>query len=204
MRLHIPECRIHPPQRLEYQSPKHDGDTEYNILKLKNFAKTMPVPMVLYCDFETYLIPVKDNGTASKTVTKELHKPSGFSCLRVTQYPKYTGDIFTYSGPDVMDVFFNDLKEQEFASDVLSKVLKMIQLAEKSKGSTWKQRIENFVVIMLNMTKSDIMITLQDVTLNPTAIDETCNINSGKNEMIRNENQLIIMEAEGNSPAMIM
>ena len=27
--------------------------------------------------------------------------------------PKYTGDIFTYSGRDVMDVFFNHLKEQE-------------------------------------------------------------------------------------------
>ena len=63
--------------------------------------------MVLYCDFETLLIPVEDNGTASKTVTKELHKPGGFSCLRVAQESKYNGDIFTYSGPDV---FFNHLK----------------------------------------------------------------------------------------------
>ena len=112
LRSHIPECSIHPPQRLEYPSPKHDGDTEYNILKFTNFAKTLPVPMVLYCDFETFLIPVEDNRTASRTVTKELHKPSGFSCLRVAHDPKYTGDIFTYSGPDVMDVFFNHLKEQ--------------------------------------------------------------------------------------------
>ena len=66
--------------------------------------------MVLYFDFETFLFPVEENGTTSKTVTKELNKPSGFSCLRVAQDPKYTGDIFTYSGPDVMDVFFSNLK----------------------------------------------------------------------------------------------
>ena len=35
LRSHIRECSIHPPQRLEYPSPKHDGDTEYNILKFK-------------------------------------------------------------------------------------------------------------------------------------------------------------------------
>ena len=37
------------------------------------------------------------------------------------------------------------------------------------------------------MTKSDIMITLQDVTLDPTATDATCNLNSGEVEMIGTE-----------------
>ena len=81
--------------------------------------------MVLYSDFETLVVTVEDNGTTSKKVTKELHKYSGFSCLRVTQDSKYTEDMFTCSGPDVMDVFFSHLKEQEvFVSDVLSKVIK--------------------------------------------------------------------------------
>ena len=39
--FHIPECSIRPPQRLEYLSPRHDGDTEYNILQFKNFAKNL-------------------------------------------------------------------------------------------------------------------------------------------------------------------
>ena len=69
-RSHIPECSIHHPQRLEYLSPKDDGDIEYNIFMFKHFAKTLPVPIVLYCDFETFLVPVEDNGTASKTVTE--------------------------------------------------------------------------------------------------------------------------------------
>ena len=123
---HIPDCSMHAPQRMEYPSAKHDGDKEYNILTFTNFAKTLPVPMALYCEFEKYLVPVEDNGTASKTVTKELHKPSGFSSLSVAQDRKYTGDIFTYSEPDVMDAFFNHLKQQEeFVSDVLSQVVKM-------------------------------------------------------------------------------
>ena len=92
MKSHIPECSSHPSQRLEYPSPKHDGDTEYNILKFKNFGETLPVSMVLYCDFEIFLVPVEDNETASKTITKELHNPSGFSCLCVAQDSMYTGD----------------------------------------------------------------------------------------------------------------
>ena len=88
--------------------------------------------MALYCDFETFLVPVEDSCTTSKTVTKELHKPSGVSCLLVAQDPKYTEDIFTYSGPDVIDVFINHLKEQEeFVSDVISKVFKMNSLSEE-------------------------------------------------------------------------
>ena len=56
LRSHIPECSIHTPQRLEYPSPKHDGDTEYNILKFKNLAKTLPVPMVPpFLDFSRQL-----------------------------------------------------------------------------------------------------------------------------------------------------
>ena len=132
LRSHILECSIYPPQHLEYPSPKHDGDTDYNISKFKHFVKTLPVPMVLYCHFVAILVPVEDNGTTSKTVTKEIHKPSGFSCLRVAKDSTYTRDISTYSGPDVMDVFFNHFKEQEeFVFDVLSKIMKMNPLTEE-------------------------------------------------------------------------
>ena len=60
------------------------------------------------------------------------------------------------------------------------------------------------MVIILNRTKSDIMITSLNVILDHTAIDATCNLNSGKDEMTRNESQLIIMKAERNSAAMMM
>ena len=88
--------------------------------------------MVLYCDFETFLVPVEDNGTASKIVTKKITQTQWiFMFLRVAQDPKYNGDIFAYSGPDVFDIFFNHFKEQEkIVSDVPSKVVKMNPLTE--------------------------------------------------------------------------
>ena len=99
---HIPECRIHPPQHLEYPSPQNDNDTDYNILKFRNFSKKLSVSMVLYCDFETFMVQVDPNGTKSKSITKELHKLNRFSCLRLAQDPSYTGDIFTHSELTVM------------------------------------------------------------------------------------------------------
>ena len=39
--------------------------------------KLLPVPMVLYCDIETFLVLVEENDNSSKT-TKELDKPCGF------------------------------------------------------------------------------------------------------------------------------
>ena len=66
------------------------------------------------------------------------------SCLRVVQDLKYSEDIFTYRRPDVMDVFFNHFKEQEeFESDVLSKVVKMNPLTEEEQKSTWKQQLQS-------------------------------------------------------------
>ena len=59
------------------------------------------------------------------------------------------------------------------------------------------------MAIILNTTKSDIMITLLHATLAHTAIDAIRNLNSGKDEMIRNESQLVIMEGERNSAMMM-
>ena len=85
---------------------------------------------ILYFNLETFVVPVEDNGTTSKAVTKELLKPSGFSCLRVAQDLKYNGDN-TYSGPDVMDIFNQLIKLEEFATDVLSKAVKISPLSEE-------------------------------------------------------------------------
>ena len=46
--------------------------------------------------------------------------------MTVAQDLKYIGDTITYSGPYVMDVFCNHLKEQEeFVFGLLSKVVKI-------------------------------------------------------------------------------
>ena len=55
---HLPDCSIHLEQKVEY--PSRD-DPEKNIKKFKAIAKTLPVPFVLYADFEAFLVPAEEN-----------------------------------------------------------------------------------------------------------------------------------------------
>jgi len=91
---HIPDCKIHSPQRICYPPP---GEK----VEFKNTIRTHKAPFALYCDFESYLQPVADGGN----VVNE-HVPSSFCCRRVSQYPEYETPPVVYSGPEVMDAFF--------------------------------------------------------------------------------------------------
>ena len=51
---HLPDCYVHPAQKVEYPSP---DDPQKNIKLFKTIAETLPVPFVLYADFEAVLIP---------------------------------------------------------------------------------------------------------------------------------------------------
>ena len=76
---HLPDCSIHPEQKLEYPSP---DDLEKNIKKFKAIAKPLPVPFVLHADVESFLVPAEQNiESASNTKVRHLYKPSGFACL---------------------------------------------------------------------------------------------------------------------------
>ena len=53
------------PSRTDDPSP---DDPEENIKKFKAIAKTLPVPFVLYADFEAFLVPAEENkDSASNT-----------------------------------------------------------------------------------------------------------------------------------------
>ena len=85
-----------------------------NIKKFKAVAKTLPLPFVLYADFEAFMVPAEETKeSASNTKVRQLHKPSGVACLRVSQVPEFNGEIFTYSGQNSMTVFFEHIKEQD-------------------------------------------------------------------------------------------
>ena len=62
----------------------------------------MKVPFIIYLDFESFLVK---NGESD-----DYHKPSGFSCLTVSSFKKFNNEKpYTYSGPDVMEMFFAHL-----------------------------------------------------------------------------------------------
>ena len=89
---HLPECSIQLKQKVEYPSPH---DPEKNIKKFKAVAKTSPVPFVLYADFEDFLVPREENKeSTSNTKVRQLHKSSGFACLRVSTVSEFNGNIY--------------------------------------------------------------------------------------------------------------
>ena len=84
---HLPDCSVHPEQKVEYPSP---DDLETNIKKFKAFAKTLPVPFILYADCEAFLVPAEETEeSSSNTKVRQLHKPSDFACLRISKVPAF-------------------------------------------------------------------------------------------------------------------
>ena len=109
LEAHLSECSNHPYQKVIY--PSHDNP-EKNIKKFKAVAKTLPVPFVLYADFEAFLVAVENN-KESATKVRQLHKPSGFACLGVSQVPKFNRKIITCTSEDCITVFFEYVKDQD-------------------------------------------------------------------------------------------
>ena len=115
-----PGCSIHPEQDVEYPS---SDDPKTNIKKFKVIAKTLPVPFVLYADFDAFPVTAKENiESASNTKVRQLHKPSGFACLRVSQVQEFNGEIFAYSGEDSMTVFEHIRDQDHHVRSILSDV----------------------------------------------------------------------------------
>ena len=132
---YLPDCSVHPEQKAEYPSP---DDPEKSIKKFQAIAKTLPVPFVLYADFKTFLVPAVENKeSASNTKVRQLHKPSGFACLRVSHVPEFNGEIFTYGGEDSMTAFFEHIRDQDYyVRTILSDVKPMKTLTANNSCST--------------------------------------------------------------------
>ena len=96
------------------------------------------MPFLLYADFEAFLVPAEETKeSASNTKVRQLHKPSGFACLRVSQVSEVNGEIFTYSGENSMTVFFGHIKDQDrYVRSILSDVKPM-------KTLTAEQQLQN-------------------------------------------------------------
>ena len=82
---------------------------------------------MLYADFDAFLVPAEDNKeSASITKVRQLHKPSGFACVRVSQVPQFNGEISTYSGEDSLTVFVEHIRDQDhYVRSTLSDVKPM-------------------------------------------------------------------------------
>ena len=73
------------------------------------------------CDFESFLSPIDHDDTDVKTtrLIDEL-KVCGFACYRVTDMEQYQTAPVVYSGPDVMDKFYEHVMQE---SETITKII---------------------------------------------------------------------------------
>ena len=104
------KCEIHGPQKI-----KMPTETE-KILKFKNFAHQLKVPVVIYADFECLLPKTpscQPNPLTSHTTTVEKHIPCGYCYRVVCINEKYSKPAVLYRGADCVDKFLKALHYEE-------------------------------------------------------------------------------------------
>ena len=94
---HKPFCNTHGLQHTVLPTEKD------KYMQFKNIAKMLEVPFVIYADFECLLKPTTTEGR------KHQHQPCGYSYLIVSTLPDYQFEAVTYSGPNVMEHFFEQI-----------------------------------------------------------------------------------------------
>ena len=106
--------------------------------KFTNVYKQDKLKFVIYCDFESLLVPIQDceHDPNVKSFTRNTHKhvPCAYSYIVVSSIEGYTKPPVTYRGKDAVSHFLNSLLEEEDAIlDVLYKY-KPINMSAKD----WK------------------------------------------------------------------
>jgi len=117
---HVPSCARHPPQDVKYPDP---DDPKERILKFNKQEARFRIPFYLVCDFESFLSPIEEQDVDAVKATNPIdeHKVCGFACYRVSKYADFQTDPVVYSGPNVMDKFYEHvLKESELISEILA------------------------------------------------------------------------------------
>ena len=106
-----------------------------NILKFKNFQHQLPVPFIIYADFEsvTCKIDTCDNDLhTSSTVKYQKHEPCSFGYKIVSMESKYCKPTVIYRGPNVINHFIESLMEEgKEIQHILSNIQPMNLSAEE-------------------------------------------------------------------------
>ena len=101
-------------------------------IKFKNHRNAMPVPFVIYADFESMLVPEErkdlsdtDENTSSTTLY-QTHKACSFGIKTVCHYDnKYSGDYQSYVGEDAANIFLKTvIKESVKCRLIVNQIFK--------------------------------------------------------------------------------
>jgi len=91
----------------------------------------------MVADFESFLKPVdREQQQSGDGKVINVHEPSGFCVHRVSSFPDYQIAPYTYSGPDIIDAFYDHvLREARIISDILSRNVPMKALSDEQQSS---------------------------------------------------------------------
>jgi len=112
---HVFNCQRHPAQDVKYPDPKKPKES---VLVFRKHAAQFRLPFYLVCDFESFLSfltpidPNEDVDAMKATNLIDEHNMYGFACHRVSEYSQYQTDPFVYSGPGVMDKFYEHIMQE--------------------------------------------------------------------------------------------
>ena len=118
-------------------------------LKFKHHRNSMPVPFVIYADFESILVPEerkvdsKDCEDKSSTDLYQTHKACSFGLKTVCHYDdKYSGEYMSYIGEDAALVFLKTvLKESLKCRDMVNKIFKKkMVITPEQEAEFWMTR----------------------------------------------------------------
>ena len=120
--MHIEDCSNNGPQKVQLPKP---GE---NILKFKDFEKTLRVPFICYADFESTSSPLQDGNHVSQ------QDPCAFAYKVVSEDPRYTKNTITYVGSKASKKFLECMiEEQKECMQILDYVRPMTFTEENKK-----------------------------------------------------------------------
>ena len=124
---HVEDCKKFGMQKITL--PKE----EEKFVTFKAIEKQLPVPVIVYADFESFTTKIqKCENPSSSTDPYELHVPSGYSFYIISSHPKFKPVFECYHGPDVVERFLRRLKEEyQKIEQLLSQIEPMIITKEQ-------------------------------------------------------------------------
>jgi len=101
---------------VKYPDPENPKECT---LKFRNKAARFRLFFYLICDFESFLTPLVHDEKATNLIDE--HRVCGFACHRISEYRAYQTVPLVYSGPAVMDKFYDHvMRESQIISAILA------------------------------------------------------------------------------------
>ena len=124
---HLESCMKREPQHVQYPTAMD------RMLKFETRGNSFEHHFFLVIDFESFLKPVDQHFDAdAKTRVVDEHLVSGFCCHRVTDLQQYQTRPTVYSGPNVMERFYEHLmSESKAINEILSHQLPLLSMSQE-------------------------------------------------------------------------